>query len=71
MRWRDWRVPARRYRFTSSTDKQTSNSLVWVGASTGLVLQVESSGKNAGRPFAMRVTYSDFNSPAIRIDAPK
>lgn len=64
-------VPARRYRFTSTTDKQASSSMVWVGVSSGLVLQVETSGKNADRPFAMRVSYSDFNSPAIQIDAPK
>jgi hypothetical protein len=47
-----------------------SISEVWVGLRSGLVLQVETSGKNAGRPFAMRATYSDFNSPAIRITAP-
>jgi len=64
-------VPARRYRFTSTTDKQASTSEVWVGTSTGLVLKVETSGKNAGRPFAMRVSYSDFNSPALRISAPE
>jgi outer membrane lipoprotein-sorting protein len=62
--------PARRYRFTSGTDKMNSTSEVWVGLRSGLVLQVETSGKNAGRPFAMRATYSDFNSPTIRITAP-
>ena len=64
-------VPTRKYRFTSSSDKQQSSSLAWVSVASGLVLQVETSGKNAGRPFAMRVAYSDYNSPAIRITAPK
>ena len=37
---------------------------------SGNVLQVETSGKTAGKPFAMRMLYSDFNSPAIKINTP-
>ena len=56
--------PARRYRFTSTTDKQASRP-AWSGSgvASGLVLQVETSGKNAGRPFAMRVSYSRLQQP--------
>lgn len=63
--------PARKYRFRSTTGKQQSTSVVWVGVTSGNVLQVETTGKNGGKTFAMRVLYSDFNSPAIRINAPK
>lgn len=62
--------PARKYRFRSASGQQQSTSLVWVGVRSGNVLQVETSGKQGGKPFAMRVSYSDFNSPAIRIAAP-
>lgn len=61
---------ARKYRFTTSTDKQASTSTAWIGVRSGNVLQVETSGKNAGKPFAMRVLYSDFNSPTIKINTP-
>jgi outer membrane lipoprotein-sorting protein len=62
--------PALKYRWLNS-GKQQSTSTAWIGVRSGLVLQVETSGKAAGRPFAMRVVYSDFNSPSIRIDPPK
>lgn len=51
--------------------RQQSTSMVWVGLRSGTVLQMDTAGKNAGRPFSMRVLYSDINSPAIRIAAPK
>lgn len=60
---------ARKYRWLNA-GKQQSTSTVWIGVRSGHVLQVETSGKVAGKPFAMRVLYTDFNSPAIRIDAP-
>ena len=63
--------PARKYRFRSSTADQESSSTVWIGAASGHVLQVETSGKHGGKPYAMRMVYSDCNSPAIRINAPK
>jgi hypothetical protein len=62
--------PARRYRWRNS-GKQESTSTAWIGVSSGNVLQVETSGKAAGKPIAMRVLYSDFNSPSIKIEAPK
>ena len=45
---------------------------VWLrlAVRSGNVLQVETSGKAAGKPYAMRIMYSDFNSPSIKIDAP-
>jgi len=60
----------RKYRWLNAGEQQ-STSTAWVGVRSGHVLQVETSGKLAGKPFAMRVVYSDFNSPGIRIDAPK
>lgn len=63
--------PARKYRFKTSVNKQQSSSDVWVGVASGVILQMETSGKHGGTPFAMRVAYSDLNSPAIRISAPK
>ena len=62
--------PALRYRFRSAAGKQQSTSIVWVGVRSGLVLQVETSGKNGAQPFSMRVAYSDFDNRAISIAAP-
>lgn len=61
---------ARKYRFTTA-GKQAATSTVWVAVSNGRVLQLETSGKAAGKPVSMRIRYSDFNSPAIRIDVPR
>jgi len=61
---------ARKYRFTTTSGQQAATSTAWVGVRSGNVLQIETSGKVAGKPYAMRVGYSDFNSPAIRISAP-
>jgi outer membrane lipoprotein-sorting protein len=63
--------PARRYRFRSGTGKQQSSSTVWVGTRSGLILRVETSGKNGSTPFSMRVAYTDFDNRAIRIANPK
>ena len=63
-------VPARKYRFIN-TGKHPSTTTAWIGVSSGNVLQIETAGKGAGKPAQMRVVYSDFNSPAIRIDPPK
>jgi hypothetical protein len=55
--------PARKYHWDAS-GRDTTAGDAWVSVRTGLVLQVESAGK-------VRVTYSDFNSPAIRIEPPR
>ncbi len=67
----EFQAPARKYRFRSNTAEQVSSSTVWIGAASGHVLQVETSGKHDGKPYAMRMVYSDFNSPSIRINPPK
>ena len=62
--------PALRYGFRSAAGKQQSTSTVWVGVRSGLVLQVETRGKNGAQPFSMRMAYSDFDNRAISIAAP-
>lgn len=62
---------ARKYRFTTTADKKAATSTAWIGVGSGNVLQVETSGQTAGKPYAMRVLYSDFNSHSIQINAPK
>ncbi len=62
--------PAIKYGFASDSQGSQSNSTAWVSARSGHVLMVETAGKSAGRDYAMRVVYSDFDSPAIRITAP-
>lgn len=62
--------PARTYRFLSAKGKDQYTSTVWVGVASGQVLQVETTGKSAGKPFSMRMLYTDFNSPAIKVNAP-
>jgi outer membrane lipoprotein-sorting protein len=62
--------PAVKYGFASGTGADQSNSTAWVSARSGHVLMVETTGKHDGRDYAMRVVYSDFDSPSIRIAAP-
>ena len=62
--------PARLYRFLSAKGKNQYTSTVWVGVASGQVLQLETSGKSAGKPFSMRMLYTDFNSPNIKVNAP-
>jgi outer membrane lipoprotein-sorting protein len=54
--------PARKYHWVS-TGKGGGSGDAWVSLRTGQVLQVDSEGK-------VRVRYSDFNSPSIRIATP-
>ena len=61
--------PARIYRHTTQVNGQPAQSLVWVGLASGLPLQVETRGGKGGKD--VRILYSDFNSPKIRIEAPK
>ena len=62
--------PARKYRFRTVYEGHAADSLVWVSIATGLVLQVETSSNQGGKAASMRITYSDFNNPAIRISKP-
>ena len=61
--------PARKYRFTS-TGKHAATTTAWIGVASGRVLQFETTGKAGGKSHSMRMVYSDFDSPAIRIAAP-
>lgn len=62
--------PAMKYGFVSGNGADQSTSTAWVGTRSGHVLMVETAGKHAGRDYAMRVVYSDFDNPLIRITAP-
>lgn len=61
---------ARKYRFTGNAGTPASTSTAWIGVRSGRVLQVETAGKAAGKVYSMRVVYSDFDSPAIKINIP-
>ena len=62
--------PARKYRFRTVYKGHPSDSVAWVGVASGLVLQVETSSSQGGKAANMRMLYSDFNNPAIRISKP-
>ena len=64
--------PAVKYGFATATASggDQANSTAWISARSGHVLMVETAGKHGGRDYAMRVVYSDFDSPLIRITAP-
>lgn len=62
--------PAVKYGFATASGGDQANSTAWISARSGHVLMVETAGKHAGRDYAMRVVYSDFDSPLIRITAP-
>jgi outer membrane lipoprotein-sorting protein len=63
--------PAMKYGFDNVTGKTQSRSVAWIGARSGHVLMVETTGKAGGREQSMRIAYSDFDSPAIRIVPPR
>jgi hypothetical protein len=44
--------------------------VVWVGLASGLVLQLETSSTQGGKASNMRILYTDFNNPTIRISKP-
>ena len=62
--------PARKYRFKTVYNGHPSDSVAWVGVASGLVLQVETSSNQGGKAANMRIVYSDFNNPTIRISKP-
>jgi hypothetical protein len=62
--------PARKFHWVSS-GKHASSGDAWVGLKSGRVLQVRIAGKaGAGNAGPVQVRYSDFDSAAIRIEAP-
>ncbi len=62
--------PARKYRFSTVVSGHPTSSVVWVGMASGLVLQVETSSNQGGKAANMRIVYSDFNNPTIRVSKP-
>lgn len=63
-------MPARKYHWVSS-GKDATNGDVWVSVATGFVVQVQTAPNPGSKAGAVRVSYTDFNSPAIRIAPPK
>jgi len=62
--------PARKYHWITS-GKNASTGNAWVSVKTGRVIQVETAAQAGSKGGAVRVSYSDFDSPTIRIDVPK
>lgn len=62
--------PAKKYRMTQSSGGTPTSTLMWVGAD-GYPVRIETTGKAGGRTSTTTITYSRFNDPSIRIDAPK
>ena len=62
--------PARKYHWVT-TGKDAAAGDAWVSVKSGYVLQVETAGKPGSKAGAVRVRYSGFNDPAIRVVAPK
>lgn len=60
---------AKIYRHTTQVKGKPAQTLVWVGVTSGLPLQIETRGAKGGKD--MRLLYSDFDSAKIRIVEPK
>ncbi|GAB2488968.1 hypothetical protein [Arenimonas alkanexedens] len=76
--------PVRKYRFVQDVatppafqgapgvaGSTESTSVAWVSAKSGLVLKIDVSSVQGGQTSRSEIRYSDFNSPAIRIQSPK
>lgn len=61
--------PARKFHWITS-GKNASTGDVWVSLKSGHVLQVETAPQPGSKAGGVRVRYSDFNDPAIRISPP-
>ena len=59
---------AKKYRYTT-TQPLVSNNILWV-ASNGNIIQIETSGSMRKKPFSTLIQYSQYNSPAIKIQTP-
>ena len=60
---------AKVYAYTM-TQPIKSDAKAWISVKTGLPIQVESIGSFMGHTSTTRIHYSNFNDPAIHIDAP-
>ncbi len=59
-------VDTRHYRLVSAAGERLE---YWVD-DQGLPRQIVRNGSNQGRPYQLRLRYSRFNDPALRIDLP-
>lgn len=57
------------YAYTT-TKPAKSDAKTWISEKTGLPIQIESTGSFMGHTSTTRVRYSNFDDPAIKIDAP-
>lgn len=62
--------PAKKYRLTQNTGGTPTSTLMWVGGD-GYPVRIRSTGQAAGKTYITTMTYSRFNDPVIRIEAPK
>lgn len=63
--------PARVYHFVSKAEGEPVQSLTFVSKASGLPIQIETSGSDGKTSFRLRIRYSHFNDPSIKIAAPK
>lgn len=61
--------PAKAYAY-HLTEPVKADVKTWVSVTSGLPIQVESSGRFMGIQSTTRIRYSGFDDPAIRIEAP-
>lgn len=61
--------PARIYRY-ATTEGGRATVKTWVSEASGMPLQFETSGAEAGVRQTVRVRYRDYDDPSIRIDPP-
>jgi outer membrane lipoprotein-sorting protein len=61
--------PCRKFRMVPKNDPSTT-TLVWVGAD-GWPAKIETTGKSGRKAITTTITYSRFNDPSIKIDAPR
>ncbi|HEX7769350.1 MAG TPA: hypothetical protein VF422_04895 [Dokdonella sp.] len=61
--------PAKVFAYTV-TQPAKADAKTWISRRTGLPIQTDSSGSFMGRKSTVRVRYSDFDDPSIRIESP-
>ena len=62
-------APAHKYRYTVA-QPHPSTSTIWVGASTGLPVQLQTARPIGGKSVDTTISYSNYSDPAIKIAAP-
>lgn len=53
------------------TEPEKSDTVAWISQESGYILQLESTSGSGRRQARMRMSYSDFNDPAIDIQPPR